>query len=74
MNTNNNKKTTLEILAIICLLILVGCTVIGLGIGISISKIWSSTLIGIGLSFIINAGLLLKIYYKKNEEESVNIE
>lgn len=66
MEKNNNIEIPNEILAT-CMLIFVGVTVIGVGIGIVVSEIWSSTLIGVGLGFIINAGLILKIYYQKNE-------
>lgn len=64
MATNNSKIVPQKML-IICLLISIGFSVLGLGIGISTNRIWSSTLIGAGLGFITNAGLILKIYYSK---------
>lgn len=66
METNNIIKINNEIIAA-CVLILVGCTVLGLGIGIMVSEIWACTIIGVGLGFLIDAGLILKIYYQKRE-------
>ncbi len=64
METSNNINIPNEIWAT-CILILVGCTVVGVGIGIKLSEIWAYTLIGVGTGFLVNAVLLLKVYYQK---------
>jgi hypothetical protein len=63
METTDIKKQTN--LFITFVLILVGCTVLGVGIGLLLSEIWACTLIGVGVGFLVSALLYLKSAYQK---------
>ena len=63
METTDIKKQTY--LFITFVLILAGCTILGVGIGLLLSEIWACTLIGVGVGFLVSALLYLKSAYQK---------
>ena len=52
METTNNQNTKT---VVACLLTLVGCTLIGLGVGIMVSAVWTYVIIGVGTGFLVSA-------------------
>ncbi len=65
MEINNTTKKQNE-LFLIFVLILVGCTVLGVGIGMLLSEIWACTIIGVGIGFLVNAILFLRNFLSKS--------
>ncbi len=59
MNTTENQ---IKKIVITCLLTLIGCTLIGLGIGIMVSAVWTYNIIGIGTGILISAVIFWKNY------------
>lgn len=64
MEKNNNPVLPLEIL-ISGLFIIIGLTVLGLGLGLYIGEVWASTLIGLGTGLMVNAGIVLRVYLRR---------
>ena len=46
-------------------LILLGFTVMGVGMGIILKEVWASTLFGVGAAFLVNGILVLRSYYQR---------
>jgi len=63
METTNTKKQNNLFISFV--LILLGCTILGVGIGLLLSEIWACTLIGVGVGFLVSALLYLKSAYQK---------
>jgi len=53
-------------LFLIFVFILVGSTVLGVGIGMLLSEIWACTIIGVGIGFLVNAILFLRNFLARN--------
>jgi hypothetical protein len=59
MEIHDARKKQNE-LFLVFVFILVGCTVLGVGIGMLLSEIWACTIIGAGTGFLVNAILFLR--------------
>ncbi len=65
MEVDNTTKKQNE-LFLIFVFILVGFTVLGVGIGMLLNEIWACTVIGVGIGFLVNAILFLRNYLTKS--------
>ena len=65
METTNNQNNTK--IAIASALTLVGCTLVGLGIGIMVGAVWTYTIIGVGTSFLLSAAIFWKNFNRKSD-------
>ena len=52
----------------------IGCTLLGLGLGILFNEIWSGTLIGLGIGMIITTIILLKAVRKLSHSKDTSQE
>ena len=62
---NYNFRTIPVEIWVTTALILVGFTVLGVGIGIYLNEVWASSLFGLGTAFLVNAILVLRTYFRK---------
>lgn len=65
MEVENTTKKQQELFLIFAL-ILVGFTVLGVGIGMLLSEIWACTVIGVGTGFLVNAILFLRNFLSRS--------
>ena len=63
VDTTTKKQNDLFVIFV---LILVGCTVLGVGIGMLLSEIWACTIIGTGIGFLVNAILFLRNFLSRS--------
>ncbi len=64
METNSNQNTKIFVA---CLLTLIGCTLLGLGIGIMVSAVWTYVILGVGTGFLVSAIIFFKNYNNRPE-------